>query len=464
MLDYNKINSTVNSVIFKLNQKNIGATLVLDSDNITINEQAQTMTFLENVEKNKYKEFSNNHDKSHFLQSYEWGQFCFKIKKQIPYYVGMKNSRGELVATALLLEKKMPFGYSYMYSPRGFLIDYTNKEYIKLFTNYLKKYLKKNKVIYCKFDPDIKYQDIDSNANKIIGGENNYELYDYMLSLGYKHGGFYKLYDGNQPRYTFRINLTHSLDDIFNKFSTSFLKSLKRSEYYNLDVDNEIISKDFYRLIQYNSNKNGFNPHSEKYYQIFSCEMKENIKYFNIKIKPKDLLIKIENDLIEQENLLKNTTKRQEDIKSRIARLTKDKEIFSKINKEEVVVCSIICTYTKNHVWSFFQGSDELANSTFAISRCYYEAIKDAKENGYEFFDLFGTTGDPNTTYKNLAKLHAFKTGFGDEYIEFIGEFDLINNYLLYKLLPYLLKFYRKTRTILEMFRRKNNIITRCAS
>lgn len=28
-----------------------------------------------------------------------------------------------------------------------------------------------------------------------------------MLSLGYHHTGFYRLYEGNQPRYTFRINL-----------------------------------------------------------------------------------------------------------------------------------------------------------------------------------------------------------------------------------------------------------------
>ena len=74
------------------------------------------------------------------------------------------------------------------------------------------------------------------------------------------------------------------------------------------------------------------------------------------------------------------------------------------------------------------------------------KAIKDAYNNGYEFFDLFGTPGDPNTEYKNLAKLHDFKRKFGDEYIEFIGEFDLVNNKLLYKMLPIMLKVYRKLR------------------
>ena len=110
------------------------------------------------------------------------------------------------------------------------------------------------------------------------------------------------------------------------------------------------------------------------------------------------------------------------------------------------MVCSLICTYTKNRAWSFFIGNDQLGNTTFAVSRCYYEAIKDAFDNGYEFFDLFGTVGDPNTKVKNLAKLHDFKRKFGDEYVEFIGEFDLINKKFMYKVLPILLKVYRKIR------------------
>ena len=78
--------------------------------------------------------------------------------------------------------------------------------------------------------------------------------------------------------------------------------------------------------------------------------------------------------------------------------------------------------------------------------RCYYEAIKDAFNKGYDFFDLFGTPGDPHTTYKNLAKLHDFKRKYGDKYIEFIGEFDLVNKKVLYKMLPTLLGIYRKIR------------------
>ena len=406
------------------------------------------MKFIENVEINRYREFESNHKKSHFLQSYEWGLFCKRAKGQVPCYVGMEDENGNLVATCLILLRKTPFGFSYGYAPRAIILDYSNKDVIKVFTTYLKEYMKNNKIIYIKFDPDIKYQDIDENGNKIDGGENNYELYNYMLSLGYKHTGFYRLYEGNQPRYTFRINLKKSWEEIEAKFNKSFMKSVKRSYSYNLIVDNDVKVDDFYRLLQSNSSKDDFDPHSLEYYKIFSEEMSKdnNMKYFNISIRPKELLENINKEIDALNKELEVSKKKEADIKNKISRLEKEKEVFSKIDKDEVCICSLICTYTKTHAWSLYIGSDDLANFTFAVTRSYYEAIKDAYNNGYEFFDLFGTPGDPNTKYKNLAKLHDFKRKFGDEYIEFIGEFDLVNNKLLYKMLPIMLKVYRKLR------------------
>lgn len=75
------------------------------------------------------------------------------------------------MATALVLLRNTPFGYSYGYSPRGFIADYKNKEVIAEFTKYLREFMKKKKIIYIKFDPDIPYQDIDSEAKPIERGK-----------------------------------------------------------------------------------------------------------------------------------------------------------------------------------------------------------------------------------------------------------------------------------------------------
>ena len=404
------------------------------------------MQFITDIEKEEYIKFTDNHIKAHFLESYGWGMFCDAAKSQIPHYVGMKDDNGNLVATALILEKKMPLGMSYGYSPRGFIIDYNNHELISEFTKYLKKYMKDNNYVYIKFDPDIKYQDIDENALPIEGGFNNYELLDYMKSIGYKHKGFNKLYEGNQPRYTFRINLKKDMEEIEAVMNKSFLKSVRRSYDYDLVIDNEVKVDEFYRLLLSNSSKDGFNPHSKEYYESFVKNIDGNMKFFNASINPHSLSIKIKDEIEKQKELLKTSPKKAADINNKLVKLKKDYDEFSKMEDKEIVVCSLICTYTKKYAWSLYIGSDALANQTFAVSRCYFEAIKDAHENGYDFFDLFGTVGDPFTTYKNLAHLHDFKRKFGDEYIEFIGEFDLVNKPFMYKILPMMLKVYRKIR------------------
>ena len=98
------------------------------------------MKFIDNVDIKRYHEFESCNKKSHFLQSYEWGLFCKRAKGQVPVYVGMENDLGNLVATCLILLRKTPLGYSYGYAPRGFVLDYSDKEVIKEFTNYLKEY------------------------------------------------------------------------------------------------------------------------------------------------------------------------------------------------------------------------------------------------------------------------------------------------------------------------------------
>ena len=40
------------------------------------NKNGDNMNFIDNIKKDKYENFVKNHEKSHFLQSYAWGQFA----------------------------------------------------------------------------------------------------------------------------------------------------------------------------------------------------------------------------------------------------------------------------------------------------------------------------------------------------------------------------------------------------
>lgn len=104
---------------------------------------------LVNLEKEEYEKFvKNNKYKSHFLQSYAWGQFAKAKKGLFPYYLGLKNEDNEIIASSLLLQKRLPLGYSYFYSPRGFVLDYTDEKTFSLFTKEIVKFVKAKKAYF----------------------------------------------------------------------------------------------------------------------------------------------------------------------------------------------------------------------------------------------------------------------------------------------------------------------------
>lgn len=102
------------------------------------------MEFISNLSKEEYETFVSHNNNHHFMQSYDFGQIR-KEKHFIPHYVGLKEN-GNLICAALLLEKKLIMNYCYFYSPRGYVIDFNNKELVNTFTIYLKNMLKKRKL------------------------------------------------------------------------------------------------------------------------------------------------------------------------------------------------------------------------------------------------------------------------------------------------------------------------------
>ncbi|MBR4231106.1 MAG: peptidoglycan bridge formation glycyltransferase FemA/FemB family protein [Bacilli bacterium] len=412
------------------------------------------MHIVDNISKEEYQNFFEKCPYNHFLQSYEWGEVA-KERKQTPIYLALVDDNNKIHAACLAMRKHVPIiNKYYYYSPRGILIDYNNHELLEEFTICLKDYLKKNNAIYFKIDPALIYEDIDTEGKPIINDNNNYELYNYLLKLGYKHHGFNKLFENNQPRYTFRIDTMQPFETIESNMNKSFLKTVKRSEYYDLEITNDYNNDTFYELMQNVANKDSFTSNSKKMYELFdSCFSKEkHVEYITIKIYPDKILEKSQNELNNIQEGIKNgsiNNKRMADTNNLIARYQKDIDTFTPYKDkypDGIVSLILICPKTSNSMWTLYIGNNELATYTFAVNRAYFEAIKRAHELKLNFLDLFGTVGDPNTTKDNYAGIHEYKRKMGGTYTEFIGEFDLIINKFWYKVLPTIINLYRKIK------------------
>lgn len=407
------------------------------------------MKFIENVDKNKYEKFVENHKtKSHFLQSYDWGAFSKENKNVTPYYVGLVDDKDKLVATALLLQRKMYLGYSYFYCPRGFVCDYDNKDIIKEFTDKIKIFAKSKKALFLKIDPDVKLQSLDIDGNE-IEGHNNFELVNFLKNIGYKHLGYNKAFEHNQPRYTFRLDLTQGLESIKNNFHSTTKKVINKGNPYELEIykNDEKYIDDFYKTMKDTADRENISIYSKKYYLNFYKDLHKNnhsdiyIVYLNKK-KTLDLLNKnIEETKHNQENLTSDNKKKE--LQNQIEKQEKLINEIKEVKENRIPLSSIITAKYGDKVWTIHGGNNSILRSLNSNYLIYFEIIKDAVEEGYKTIDFFGTSFNPSQEDPEYG-IWLFKKRLGGEYTEFIGEFDYVFKKFTYKMFNLLIPIHRK--------------------
>lgn len=410
------------------------------------------MEFISNININEYEEFVEKHIKSHFLQSTMWGEFSRLDKGLVPHYVGIKEN-GKLVCATLLLEKKLWLGYSYFYAPRGYVIDFHDTKLLEQFTLELKKYLKKHHGIFIKIDPDVIIRKHDLNDNLIF---EDLSVYNSLIKLNYKHLGFTNRFETSEPRFSFRIDFTKSFNEIEENFSKTTKQRIKKAE----DLDVKVVTSknvdEFYNLMMITENRKDFVTHTKKYYQdiynIFSKNDKCNIFLGSVDI---DKILNKYNILIDEldkeisnfdlnnlsksnKNKLNELAKRKEKILNDITKYNEAKEQYG----NNIVLSAHFIVEYGNKAWVLYAGNHDVLSFTYTNYKTYLEHIKYYYNKGIKIYDQFGTVGELKEN-DPLLGLHEFKKKFGGDYVEFIGEFDLITNKLMYFLFKKLVPIYR---------------------
>lgn len=407
-----------------------------------------------------YEKFITEHkEKSHFLQSYIWGEFSKKKKKLTPYYLGLENKNQQIVATALLLQKKLPLGYSYFYSPRGFMIDYLDKDLLSELTHKIKDYIKPKKAIFLKIDPPIIIR-----KENYLGEEKKLEynvdtIFHNLSQVGFKHQGFTKNFETMQPRYTFRIDLEKTQEEIDSHFSKTtkqrIQKAIRLGTKVRIGTEEDIDT--FYNLMLLTEDRKDFVSYSKDYYEeLFSIfNKKNNVKLFigyldfdevlsHLKEEEKELNKKIEE--IDPNTSSKNGKRKLKDYKTSLENLKKEIEKYQqakeKYGKTIALNAHMIILYQEK-AWVLYAGNHNVLTESYANYHTYYEHIKYCKNHNLKIYDQFGTIGDLDKNNKRMG-LHEFKKKFGGDYIEFIGEFDYITNHFMYFIFTKLVPLYRK--------------------
>ena len=420
------------------------------------------MLRLKNIEKEQFDEYVENHKtKSHFLQSLSWGEFSKAKKNLTPYYLGLVNDKDELVGATLLLEKHLPMNYTYFYAPRGFVIDYKKKELVREMTEKVVNFAIGKKAIFVKIDPDLiktRYNYLDEE----IKNDDFEEIFNTLKSVGFKHLGFTKNFETMQPRYTFRVDLTQSMEDIEAHFSKTTKQRIAKSKKLNTEVVIGTTKEDvaeFYHLMTLTESRKDFISYNEDYYQtlyeIFNNNKRGKATLFLGKVHLDKIIESLENTLkdinnqisiLPIDNLSKSARSKLHELTRQKENTQKDIEKYEGYKKEygnDLTLSAHMIIEYGDKAWVLYAGNHNILSETYVNYNTYYEHLKYCKEKGIKIYDQFGTIGDLSKDNPRLG-LHEFKKKFGGDYVEFIGEWDYVTNKFMYFVFTKLVPLYRK--------------------
>ena len=419
------------------------------------------MLRLKTIDKEEYDNYVRNHQyKSHFLQSLSWGEFA-KVKKNLtPHYLGLTTEDNQLVAATLLLEKHLPMNMCYLYAPRGFVIDFNKKELLKTMTKKVVEFAKTRKAIFVKMDPDIIRKSYDYQNEEQELGYDPEVIFDNIKKAGFKHLGFTKNFETSQPRYSFRINLEQSMEDIENHLSKTTKQRIAKSEKLETEVviGTKKDIKEFYHLMTLTESRKDFISYNEDYYEtlyeIFNGNKNSKATLLLGKINFNKTIKSLEKNLkriVDQISILPidNLSK---SAKTKLEELRKQKEnTQSEINKykdyakqygNEVTLSAHMIIEYGDKAWVLYAGNHNILSETYVNYHTYYEHLRYCKSRGLRIYDQFGTIGDLRED-NPLMGLHEFKRKFGGDYVEFIGEWDYVINPVMYFVFTKLVPIYR---------------------
>lgn len=421
------------------------------------------MMILKEITPQQHDAFMTDHPKEHFMQCSLWAE-AKRSSGWSAETVGLFDKE-QLLASSLLLYRTIPFLKSKIcYAPRGYIIDYKNWDLVKEFTEQLKAYCLKKNVCYIMVDPDIHLRVYNANDELI---EENLNIVEKMESMGYRHQGYNMSFDMTQPRFTFRLKLDKSKEEIFANYSKIIRASMNNANRIGIVCKKEDNIDVFYDIMKDTADRNHFVERHKDYYETIYRLYKErdmatcysatyypqsHLDAMNAKAKELSEEKKKCQKKLETSPQDTRSANRIKQIEIQEEKLHKDQskvEEFLNRYPNGLALSSGITISTKNRAWLVYGGNrSEMrdANANYAIKQ--FE-INDDIDKGYEFVDFFGTIGNPTKESEHIG-IHEFKKKFSGDYIEFPGEFHLVLKPIHYeiwtKALPKAKQIMRKIR------------------
>jgi len=323
----------------------------------------------------EYEAFNQGHPKGTIFQSYLW----HAVKTAWQWRAVVVRKDGKITGEMSVLIRRVPgTKLSLLYSTRGPVCDPHDKETLQELTEGIRKLAKEEHAYLLSIDPDIPFEDE--------------EFKEIMKSLGYNLKPVAIHFENIQPQFVVRLSLT-------GKTPEEVLANLKGKTRYNIRVAerkgvevrvcDESALDDFVRLMEVTGERDDFTTRPKEYFAQMMRALGEHVRLYMA-------------------------------------------------YSDGEAIAGTICAQYGNKTWYLYGASSNSHREKMPNYLVQWNMITWAMENGCDVYDFRGISGtdDPNHP---LAGLWRFKSGWGAEKTQFVGEFEYIFNPAIYKFMKFAL-------------------------
>lgn len=354
---------------------------------------------------------------------------------------GMKRE-GETVAVAHLLIRRLPTGQKLMYSPRGLLLDYSDKELLAQFTEELKIYAKKCGAYMIRIDPEIIL------SRKYMGEESKdtagYEQLNNLTDLGWKHGGFATdFHSYTQPRYNAEYPLTKdgipvNDEEMLKGFDKKLRKFIGRyTETRGIFFTHGNAEEDiklFCEISSHTEERQHILLRDPAYFARMKVAYGDDCMFFFAKMDLHKFL-----EFLDSQPQDEQTEKDRAEAKKWLE--------FGEI----MPMSALQLVRSNNTAYLLYSGFDDRVFSRFrTTNQIRYEAMKYFRDKGCSVFSFMGIRGDLKDP------LSDFKLKFNPTVVEYIGELEYPVKPLQYRFMTKFLPFAKRVYLrVARLFKKK---------
>ena len=410
------------------------------------------MEFVHDLSPAIFSEFNAHCLTDHYTKSPEFGNFK-TIEGYEHYLVGVKDE-AKLVATALVLHKRIPYLFSsYCYVTYGYNMDYNDKALLSFFNRSLSSFCKdKLKACFLRVDPNVAFRQHDKDGKLTPDGYHNLWLSETFIKDGFTHLGYNYGYSGNwMSRFTYILDLTPELTQIQKKIK-NFNSHTRKNDLRTVSViEGDKTDLKYLYLAQLELAKTQrfvAKPLSyfETLYDAFTGKAHLYIAKANLKLAYQNLLDE-KKRLYKQLIELTNPARIQE-TEAGIKALDKELDLMIQHGYdtiEDTVLGAKLIIQINDRVYNVHMYTYKTLPNFRVAFALHSKAIAESKMRNAVSYDFEGVSGslDPKDSYYGI---YDFKKSFGGDFIEYAGEFDQVIDPLRYQLFKKIDRLYRRYR------------------